>query len=142
MPALAPFQGSSVWIAPSALLLLGTLLTPAAGQAQMLLDATGAAAIQGTVNSISVPGATAILNKARENTAAIQNPQAGGGAPAEPAAPTGTAAPAAPAAAGTASTRGPQPPAQSLARVNGRSVPMCSHGGLCHGALLRAMGIR
>ncbi|WP_043369094.1 hypothetical protein [Cyanobium sp. PCC 7001] len=131
-----------MWFAPTALFLFGTLLSPAAGRAQMLLDATGAAAMQGTVNSISVPGSTAILNRARETTSEIQNVQGGGAAPAQPPPAAGSPAPAAPAGAGTASSRGPQPPAQSTARVNGRSVPMCSHGGLCHGALLRAMGIR
>ena len=30
----------------------------------------------------------------------------------------------------------------STTRVNGQSVPTCSHGGLCHGALLRQMGGR
>jgi hypothetical protein len=44
------------------------------------------------------------------------------------AAPTAPTAPTAPAA-----------PAPASARVNGRAIPLCSHGQLCQGAFLRAL---
>jgi hypothetical protein len=34
------------------------------------------------------------------------------------------------------------PQSLTTAQVNGRLVPYCSHGGLCHGSLLRAIGAR
>ncbi|SBO44657.1 hypothetical protein [Cyanobium sp. NIES-981] len=117
---------------PWALLLLGPLLQSSPGNAQMLLDPTAAASMQGSVTSINVPGANATLNKVRENTAAVRSVDS-----ADPSAPP--PAPSSPAAGPQPAA--PQPPAQTPARVNGRSVPYCSHGGLCHGALLRAMGI-
>jgi hypothetical protein len=141
MPAFPPSPGSARRRQPWALLLLllGTVLHPAAGQAQMLLDATGAAAMQGTVNSTTVPGATGTLNMVRDKTSAVQSVEGGGASTAPPAA--SAAPPAAPGGAAPPSGGAPAP-ARSTARVNGRSVPICSHGGLCHGALLRAMGIR
>lgn len=54
---------------------------------------------------------------------------------AEPAAPAGTTATSADPAAPSAAAR-------PDARVNGRAIPVCSHGRLCQGAFLRALSGR
>lgn len=51
-----------------------------------------------------------------------------------PTAAEGAAAPTAPTA--------PAAPAPASARVNGRTIPLCSHGQLCQGAFLRALTSR
>jgi hypothetical protein len=42
-------------------------------------------------------------------------------------------------AEGAAAPTAPAAPAPASARVNGRAIPLCSHGQLCQGAFLRAL---
>ncbi|MFQ6538763.1 MULTISPECIES: hypothetical protein [Aphanothece] len=118
-----------------------TLLAPAqAVRAQTLMDVTGATVIQGTLNnsSTAVPGSGSI-ERARAASAAAEaslNNRSTGVSPAgDQAIPTPPPAP-------RGATGGAPAAPPSRARVNGVAVPTCSHGGLCHGALLRAMGGR
>ena len=131
----ATLTRSTGWIA----LLVSVLLGSPAAQSQTLLDAAGATAVQGSLNGIGVPGSGSIV-RARQNAAAAQAslngntsglpaPTGGGG-------PGGAGSPAAPAPVGD------NGPGSAAARVNGQGIPICSHGSLCHGALLRAMGNR
>lgn len=117
------------------LVLLAALCSPTAAQSQGLAGSAGAAAIQGSLNSVPVPGAQSTLNRVQRNRAAFNalNGSASGDMvpPPEPPPAPATAA-SAPAAA----------PVVSGARINGRLVPYCSHGALCHGAMLRALGLR
>ncbi len=119
------------------LVLLAALCSPTAAQSQGLAGSAGAAAIQGSLNTVPVPGAQSTLNRVQRNRAAFNalNGSASGDMvpPPEPPPAPATAA-SAPAAAAA--------PAVSGARINGRLVPYCSHGALCHGAMLRAVGLR
>ncbi len=110
-------------------------------RAQALAPMLGASAVQGSLQTIPASGAAGSLERSRSASSQIQTanqgtqgaiesltpPQASGAAPA-----TGTSASPAPQPAPAGSTR--------LARVNGRTIPTCSHGGLCHRALLQAIG--
>lgn len=148
---------------PAALIrgsLLGTALVlaglmPAPAQAQTLLDVMGAGAIQNTLQTLPAGGASGVIERSRsavdQSSLAEQQRQqllqqlsgggGGGGGSATQAA--GLMAPlmnmfmpgAFPGAPGAAD----QP---ASAQVNGRLVPYCSHGGLCHGALMQAVRTR
>ena len=117
------------------LFLLAALCTPSAALSQGLAGSAGAAAIQGSLNTVPVPGAQTTVNQVQQNRAAFNalNGAASGDMvpPPEPAPAPAASAPAAAA-----------PPVVSGARINGRLVPYCSHGALCHGAMLRALGLR
>ncbi|MGL6134190.1 MAG: hypothetical protein ACRC1L_08400 [Prochlorococcaceae cyanobacterium] len=143
---------------PAALIrgsLLGTALVlaglmPAPAQAQTLLDVMGAGAIQNTLQTLPAGGASGVIERSRsavdQSSLAEQQRQqllqqlSGGGSATQAA---GLMAPlmnmfmpgAFPGAPGAAD----QP---ASAQVNGRLVPYCSHGGLCHGALMQAVRTR
>ena len=136
-----------------ALALLGAgtaMLTPPL-RAQALAPTLGASAIQGSLQSIPASGAAGSLEQGRnargqieavnqEKQGAIESLSAPtASTPANGASGSGPAN--APAGAGR-SPGSPQAPAGGtrLARVNGRTIPTCSHGGLCHHALLQAIG--
>jgi hypothetical protein len=135
----------------AALALTGLAGAPA--PAQTLLDVMGAGAIQNTLQSLPAGGASGAIERSRsaveqagrseqQRLDLLEQMVGGGGGGALPAAllaplmaplmemvrPPGTPGPA---AAG--------PRLLSTAQVNGRLVPYCSHGGLCHGSLLRAV---
>ena len=119
------------------LLLTAALCAPTAALSQGLAGSAGAAAIQGSLNTVPVPGAQTTVNRVQQNMAAFNalNGAASGDMvpPPEPA----------PAPAPAANAQAPAPaPVPSGARINGRLVPYCSHGALCHGAMLRALGLR
>ncbi|WP_254980491.1 hypothetical protein [Cyanobium sp. ATX 6A2] len=142
---------------PAALIrgsLLGTALVltglmPAPAQAQTLLDVMGAGAIQNTLQTLPAGGASGVIERSRsavdqsslaeqQRQQLLQQLSGGGGAAGAPA---GLMAPlmnmfmpgAFPGAPGGGAQR------TSTAQVNGRLVPYCSHGGLCHGNLMRAL---
>jgi hypothetical protein len=138
----------------AAALTLGGQAT-APGRAQTLLDVMGAGAIQNTLQSLPAGGASGVIERSRstvqQSSLAEQQRQqllqqlsggggGGGGAAGSAAALMAPlmnmfmpgAFPGAPGNAG-------QP---ARAQVNGRLVPYCSHGGLCHGALMQAVGHR
>ncbi len=134
-----------------ALLGAGTAMPPPL-RAQALAPMVGASAIQGSLQSIPASGAAGSLERGRnargqieavnqEKQGAIESLSAP--APSGPAngASNGSGTANGPAGAGR-SPASPQAPAGStrLARVNGRTIPTCSHGGLCHRALLQAIG--
>jgi hypothetical protein len=139
---------------PASLLAAALVLgAQAPAQAQTLLDVMGAGAIQNTLQSLPAGGASGVIERSRsavdQSSLAEQQRQqlllqlsgGGGGGSSAPAA--GLMAPlmnmfmpgAFPGAPGAAD----QP---ASAQVNGRLVPYCSHGGLCHGALMRAVRSR
>ena len=92
----------------------------------------GASAIQGTLQGTSMPTYTGVLDKARNtvNTATTQQAAAGSGSSPGPS--------SAPLAGGSAQNMASSGP--SGASVNGQAIPLCSHGGLCQGAMMRAIG--
>lgn len=135
----------------SAALALVSLFTPAS-RAQTLLDVMGASAIQNSLQSLPAGGGSAVIERSRNTVdQATQAEQArqellrqvgGGGNPSAP-----SAALMAPLmaplmdmfrAVGLPGADGR--PVSATAQVNGQLVPYCSHGGLCHGALMRAVG--
>ena len=139
---------------PASLLAAALVLgAQAPAQAQTLLDVMGAGAIQNTLQSLPAGGASGVIERSRsavdQSSLAEQQRQqlllqlsgGGGGGSSSPAA--GLMAPlmnmfmpgAFPGAPGAAD----QP---TSAQVNGRLVPYCSHGGLCHGALMQAVRSR
>ena len=107
--------------------LLAAILLPAADlQAQGLAPMVGASAIQGTLQGTSMPAYTGVLDRARNTVGTATSGQSAGG---ETAAAPATTKPGSNLASG----------APSGASVNGQPIPLCSHGGLCQGAMLRAM---
>ena len=92
----------------------------------------GASAIQGTLQGTSMPAYTGVLDKARNtvNTATTQQAAAGSGSSPGP-----SSTPLAGSSAQNMASGAP-----SGASVNGQAIPLCSHGGLCQGALMRAIG--
>jgi hypothetical protein len=100
--------------------------------AQGLAPMVGATAIQGTLQGTSMPAYTGVLDKARNtvNTATTQQAAAGSGSSPGP-----SSAPIAGSSAANIASGAP-----SGASVNGQAIPLCSHGGLCQGALMRAIG--
>ena len=122
-------------LAPAVLMKLGLLawfLVPAGeAHAQALAPMVGASAIQGTLQGTSMPAYTGVLDRARNTVGATTAP---GGQP--NAAAVSSTAPSGLAKANTNLSSG----APSGASVNGQPIPLCSHGGLCQGALTRAMG--
>ena len=87
----------------------------------------GASAIQGTLQGSSMPAYTGAVDKARNtvNSATTQQAAAGSGSsPGPSSAPLGIST---------------QKMASGVS-VNGQAIPLCSHGGLCQGAMMRAIG--
>ena len=112
--------------------LVAAVVLPAGNAlAQGLAPMVGASAIQGTLQGTSMPAYTGALDKARNtvNTATTQQAAAGSGSnPGPSSAPLGS------------STQNISTGASSGASVNGQAIPLCSHGGLCQGAVMRAIG--
>ena len=100
--------------------------------AQGLAPMVGANAIQGTLQGTSMPAYTGVLDKARNtvNTATTQQAAEGSGSSPGP-----SSAPIAGSSAANIASGAP-----SGASVNGQAIPLCSHGGLCQGAVMRAIG--
>jgi phage-related minor tail protein len=101
--------------------------------AQGLAPMVGASAIQGTLQGTSMPAYTGAFYKARNtvntvNTATTQQAAAGSGSSPGPS------------SAPLSSTQKMASGASSGASVNGQAIPLCSHGGLCQGAVMRAIG--
>ena len=92
----------------------------------------GASAIQGTLQGTSMHAYKGVLDKARNtvNTATTQQGAAGSGSRPDP-----SSAPLADSSAQNITSGAP-----SGASVNGQPIPLCSHGGLCQGAVMRAIG--
>lgn len=132
------------------LALLGAATPTTPARAQALAPMVGASAIQGTLQTIPASGAAGSLERGRSvtgqmNAANQQRQDAINGLNGNPPAATVTlSGPDGAAPSGTSPTAAPSAPAAGnnsrLARVNGRSIPTCSHGGLCHRALLQAIG--
>ncbi len=121
---------------PLHLLLLLLLIAPAA-RGQTLIDAAGAAAIQGTLQGASAPGYTNLL---RSVEGRIQGLGAGssGDSFAGPSA-DGTSSAEAP---GSVVRSGPgEPGTETLFVVNGRVIRLCPSGLPCIGQVRRAMGL-
>ena len=114
--------------------LIAAVLLPAGNAlAQGLATMVGASAIQGTLQGTSMPAYTGVLDKARNTvstTATTQQAAAGSGS-----SPAPSSAPLAGSSAQNMASGAP-----SGASVNGQAIPLCSHGGLCQGALMRAIG--
>jgi len=112
--------------------LVAAVVLPAGNAlAQGLAPMVGASAIQGTLQGTSMPAYTGALDKARNtvNIATTQQAAAGSGSnPGPSSAPLGS------------STQNMATGASSGASVNGQAIPLCSHGGLCQGAVMRAIG--
>jgi len=112
--------------------LVAAVVLPAGNAlAQGLAPMVGASAIQGTLQGTSMPAYTGALDKARNtvNTATTQQAAAGSGSnPGPSSAPLGS------------STQNMASGSSSGASVNGQAIPLCSHGGLCQGAVMRAIG--
>jgi hypothetical protein len=112
--------------------LVAAVVLPAGNAlAQGLAPMVGASAIQGTLQGTSMPAYTGALDKARNtiNTATTQQAAAGSGSnPGPSSAPLGS------------STQNMASGSPSGASVNGQAIPLCSHGGLCQGAVMRAIG--
>ena len=106
--------------------------------AQSMVEVMGTSAIQGSLSGSSVPSLSGARDRARQ-TVTVNN-ESGGTKSLTPAGQvSGGDRPAAPTqirqgAVFRINTE------SSTTRVNGQGVPTCSHGGLCHGALLRQMG--
>lgn len=126
-------------------LLLGAEAPWRATQAQALAPMMGASAIQGTLQTVPASAAPGSLDRGRsaadqlraanqQRSAAISAIGAGG-----PAAGSGSATSASAGATGAPAPAGSGTTGISAARVNGQAIPICSHGGLCHGAVRRAM---
>ena len=100
--------------------------------AQGLAPMVGASAIQGTLQGTSMPSYTGVLDKARNtvNTATTQQTAAGSGSSPGPS----------PAPLAGSSAQNMAIGAPSGASINGQAIPLCSHGGLCQGAVMRAIG--
>ena len=113
--------------------LVAAVLLPASNAlAQGLAPMVGASAIQGTLQGTSTPAYTGALDKARNtvNTATTQQAAAG-----SVSSPGPSSAPLAGSSAQNMTSGAP-----SGASVNGQPIPLCSHGGLCQGAVMRAIG--
>lgn len=113
--------------------LIATFVLPAGNSlAQGLAPMVGASAIQGTLQGTSMPAYTGVLDKARNtvNTAATRQALAGSGSSPGPSSAPLTGS----------STQNMTSGAPSGASVNGQAIPLCSHGGLCQGAVMRAIG--
>ncbi len=141
----------------SAALALVSGFTPAA-RAQTLLDVMGASAIQNSLQSLPAGAGSAVIERSRTTVdqasraeqSRLDRLQQLGGSGSPPPAPSSdlmaplmaplmdmfraVGLPGAPGAEGR--------PLSTTAKVNGQLVPYCSHGGLCHGALMRAVGTR
>lgn len=121
---------------------------PAGLRAQALAPMLGTSAIQSSLQTAPASGAAGSLERSRSASSQIQAAnQATQGAidtltvPQSSGSGSGGAAPAAATGQGTSAAPQPAPAGSSrLARVNGRTIPTCSHGGLCHRALLQAIG--
>jgi len=115
------------------------LLAATASRAQGLVPMAGASAIQGGLQGTATPAYTGELDRARTTLNGASTPPAGPGGNGGTASPAAAAAqsPGSSAASSGANLAGQAP---SGASVNGRPIPLCSHGGLCQGALMRAMG--
>jgi hypothetical protein len=113
-------------------LLAAVVLPTGNAIAQGLAPMVGASAIQGTLQGTSMPAYTGVLDKARNtvNTSTTQQAAAGSGSSPGPS--------SAPLAGGSAQNMPSGAP--SGASVNGQAIPLCSHGGLCQGAVMRAIG--
>ena len=108
--------------------LVAAVVLPAGNAiAQGLAPMVGASAIEGTLQGSSMPAYTGALDKAR-NTATTQRAAAGSGSSPGPS------------SAPLSSTQKMASGASSGASVNGQAIPLCSHGGLCQGAMMRAIG--
>jgi len=112
--------------------LVAAVVLPAGNAiAQGLAPMVGASAIQGTLQGTSMPNYTGVLDKARNtvNIATTQPAAAGSGSSPGPS--------SAPLAGGSAQNMASS--GHSGASVNGQAIPLCSHGGLCQGAMMRAI---
>ena len=116
----------------TAALVAAALLPAGNALAQGLAPMVGASAIQGTLQGTSMPAYTGVLDKARNtvNTATTQQAAAG-----SVSSPGPSSAPLAGSSAQNMTSGAP-----SGASVNGQPIPLCSHGGLCQGAVMRAIG--
>lgn len=113
------------------LLLLLLLIAPAA-HGQTLIDAAGAAAIQGTLQGASTPGYTNLL---RSVEGRIPAPGAGSGS-------DSFGMLSAPGARGSQAGRGSAlQESEGLFVVNGRVIRLCPSGLPCIGQVRRAMGL-
>ncbi|MCT0215334.1 hypothetical protein KQ298_03200 [Synechococcus sp. CS-1330] len=113
--------------------LVAAVVLPAGNAiAQGLAPMVGVSTIQGTQQGISMPAYTGVLDKARNtvNTATTQQAAAGSGSSPGP-----SSAPLAGSSAQNMAIGAP-----SGASINGQAIPLCSHGGLCQGAMMRAIG--
>jgi hypothetical protein len=125
------------------LLLLLLLMAPAA-RSQMLIDAAGAAAIQGSMQGASAPGYTNLLRSVRGKLQGISAGSGSGSDPFSMLPPTGRAAsgdqlpgpPGSPMAGGSA-----EPGADTVFVVNDQVIRLCPSGLPCIGQVRRAMGM-
>lgn len=125
------------------LLLLLLLMAPAA-RSQMLIDAAGAAAIQGSMQGGSAPGYTNLLRSVRGKLQGISAGSGSGSDPFSMLLPTGRAAsgdqlpgtPGSPMTAGSA-----EPGADTVFVVNDQVIRLCPSGLPCIGQVRRAMGM-
>ncbi len=128
------------------LALLG--LTAAPAPAQTLLDVMGAGAIQNTLQSLPAAGASGVIERSRGSVDQFSQAEqlrlealqqlSGGGGPAPSAALLGPLMEMFGTLGATGAAAG-GPQTFNTSQVNGRLVPFCSHGGLCHGQLMRAV---
>ena len=98
--------------------------------AQGLAPMVGASAIQGTLQGSAMPAYTGAVDKARNTVNSATTQQAAAGSGSSPG----------PSSAPLSSTQKMASGASSGASVNGQAIPLCPHGGLCQGAVMRAIG--
>lgn len=121
---------------PLPLLLLLLLIAPAA-HGQMLIDAMGATAIQGTLQGASAPGYTNLLRSVEGRIQGL-----GAGSKGDSFAGPSTVGSSSPEAPGSVARSGPgEPGAETLFVVNGRVIRLCPSGLACIGQVRRAMGL-
>jgi hypothetical protein len=111
-------------------LLIPLALLASGARAQMLIDATGAAAIQGTLQGASTPGYTNLLRNVEGRLKDLGSPAG------EPSGDLSGSRERAPKRASTA-----DPSQESLFVVNGRVIRLCPSGLPCIGQVRRAMGL-
>ncbi len=121
---------------PLPLLLLLLLIAPAA-RGQMLIDAMGAAAIQGTLQGTSAPGYTNLLRSVEGRIQGLGGGRAGESFAGPP--PTGSSSSEVPGS--VAGSRPGGPGADTLFVVNRRLIRLCTSGLPCIGQVRRAMGM-
>ncbi|MEO1004093.1 MAG: hypothetical protein AAFX65_13415 [Cyanobacteria bacterium J06638_7] len=126
-------------------------LTAQRAHPQTLLDVIGGSAIQNSLQSLPAGGASAVIERSRstvdqtslaeqQRLALLEQLGGGGGRPETPPGVLLAPLPGMAPVVGLAGSGPAEAKPISSAQVNGLLVGYCSHGGLCRGRLLQALG--